>query len=271
MNLMIVNPIEVALSIIIVVFIGVISLKVKVVDRTGFMSAVLIGCTILIFGGAKWFLILLVFHVTAAICTKYKYGKKSQMEVAETKGGARSWVNIFSNGSIASISAVAYGFTSKKIFAAAFLATISTSIADTLATEIGLLNLNEPRLITSFKRVKAGTSGGVTLLGETAALFGDLLITFVALAVGFEDFSAVQVLTFSLFIGFISCNFDSVLGAKFQVTYKCQICGEITEKKLHCEHLTTYYKGNRFIDNNVVNFVSTVFDALIASLVYSFI
>ena len=266
------NPIEVALSIIAVAAIGAASLKTKIIDRTGFAAALFVGCAILIFGGLGWFILLLSFHFTAAFFTKYKYERKARMDAAEAKGGARGWFNVMSNGATASVLAICYGLTSREIFAAGYLGAVSTSIADTLATEIGLLNPSEPRLVTNLRmRVKAGTSGGVTLLGEAACIFGSLVTALVALIVGFEGLSIFQVLVFDLLVGFLGCNFDSVLGATVQVVYECQICGKITEKKIHCGQPTVYSKGIRFIDNNVVNLASTIFGALVAILAHSYV
>ncbi len=56
------------------------------------------------------------------------------------------------NGSVASAFAVAYGLTYFTPFALGYLGAIGTSAADTLATEIGLLNPYAPRLITNLNR-----------------------------------------------------------------------------------------------------------------------
>lgn len=263
------NFLELPLSIITVAAIGLASLKMKIIDRTGFTAAMLVGSLTLIFGGAQWFALLLTFYSAAAYFTKYKYEKKMKIEAAEAKGGARGWQNVLSNGATASILAVFYRLTTNNIFAAAYLGAISTSIADTLATEVGLLNAGEPRLLINPRiKVRAGTSGGVTLLGETASILGASAIALVALFVGFEDLNVTQILISNLLAGFLGCNFDSLLGALVQGGFKCKVCGKTTEEKTHCGQPTERFKGISLINNNVVNFASTIFGAATALSLY---
>ena len=267
---MIASSVELVFSIVAVGTIGWLSFKANLIDRTGFLAATFVGSSILFFGGLKWFLVLLSFHLTAGLFTKYRYDMKLKIKVAEAKGGARAWQNVLSNGVMASVLAIYYGLTSGKVFAAGYLGAISTSLADTLATEIGLLNLSEPRLITNPRvKVEAGTSGGLTLLGEIACLSGSALIALVVFIVDFEGLTISQILVFNLLVGFLGCNFDSLLGATVQATYKCQVCGTITEKKTHCEQPAKFHKGIKFIDNNVVNFLSTIVGTLTAILLYT--
>lgn len=47
----------------------------------------------------------------------------------------------------------------------AYVAHHSTNLADTLASELGVLSNSEPLLLTSLKKVPRGTNGGVSLLG----------------------------------------------------------------------------------------------------------
>ena len=269
---MITNPFEFLLSIVAFAAVGIISLKANIIDKTGFVAAMFVGCSILIFGGWKWFIVLISFHFIAGLFTKYQYERKIEIGLAEKKGGARAWQNVLSNGVIASVLAICYGLTSLKIFAAGYLGAVSTSIADTLATELGVLNRDEPILITNPRvKVKAGVSGGVSLLGEVAALFGGSLIALVAFIVGFEGLSISQIFVFNILVGILGCNFDSLVGAVIQTAFKCQICGQVTEKKIHCERPTEYCRGIKFIDNNMVNVASTIFGALVAILSYSYI
>ena len=128
--------------------VGIASLKVNLVDRTGFVAALFVGYLIIIFGGLKWLVILLSLHFLVGFFTKYHYQRKLNIGVAEMKGGTRSWQNVLSNGTVAAVLAVLYGTTSLNMFAAGFLGAVSTSAADTLATELGLLSPDSPRLVT---------------------------------------------------------------------------------------------------------------------------
>lgn len=61
--------------------------------------------------------------------------------------------------------------------ACALIAYHSTNLADTMASELGILAKGVgPILITSGKRVPKGTNGGVTLLGTGCSLLGGCII-----------------------------------------------------------------------------------------------
>ncbi|MDQ1281414.1 MAG: hypothetical protein QG670_2679 [Thermoproteota archaeon] len=263
------NPFQLTTSIIVVVVLGVFSLKVRIVNITGFIAAEIVGSIILILGNAEWFIVLLAFYFTAGLFTKYKYEYKKRIGAAEEKGGARGWKNVVANGLVASLLAMGYGLVASNIFSAGLLGAISTSAADTLATEIGLLYPRQPRLITNLnKNVEPGTSGGVSPLGEIANLFGGTLIGLVAWIVGFSGFTLQKILTITIISGFLGSTFDSLLGAWIQATFRCPVCNKITEKTTHCEKTCKLIKGNKIFDNNVVNTISTIFGATIATMIF---
>ncbi len=266
---MITNSMHILFSGVVVTIIGITTYKLGIIDLLGVIAAESVGLIIIIFGGWEFFVILLTFLSIAGIFTKYKYAEKRKMGMTEGKNGARSWQNVLANSVVASVFAIAYGLIpSSKALMAGFLGAISTSIADTLATEIGLLSRYEPRLITNLSnRVKAGTSGGITLLGEAAGLFGGLLIASVSWGVGFTNPSILSILV-SIGAGFLGCTFDSYLGATVQATFKCSVCGKDTEKNNHCQQPTLHVGGNKVMDNNMVNLISTIFGASIAVLIY---
>jgi uncharacterized protein (TIGR00297 family) len=257
-----------ALSVVVVIVLGALSLKVGIIGITGFIAAELVGGLILIVGGVEWFAVLLVFYVAAGLFTKYKYEFKKKIGAAEEKGGARAWQNVVANGLIASLLVVGRGFMASSAFSAGFLGAISTSAADTLATEIGLLNSRQPRLITDLsKSVEPGTSGGVTPLGMAASLLGGILMGFAAWAVGFSGFTLQKTLVVAVLAGVLGSAFDSLLGASIQARYRCPTCSKTTEKRFHCEQACILTNGHEIFDNNVVNLISTAFGASVATLI----
>lgn len=265
---MIENPFQLSIGLLLVIIFGVLSLKSKIVDFTGFLAGLVVGWSIYIFGDWRWFIIVLTFHLVAGFFTKYKYKQKREKGVAEEKGGARAWRNIIANGGVAALFAFAEGLTSLEYFFAGFLGAVSTATADTLATEIGLLYSGEPRLITDLnKRVPPGTSGGVSLLGEIATILGAGLIGLVAWTLNPQTWSLPTILIIALTSGFLGCTLDSLVGATVQAKYRCSVCGKSTEKRHHCDRPSIYLGGVRAIDNNIVNLLATLFGAFIGILV----
>jgi uncharacterized protein (TIGR00297 family) len=265
---------------------GIFSVKVKAVNLSGLVAGLVVGMAIWIFGGWPWFILILTFHLVTAQFTHFKYEYKRKLGVAEGKKGARAWGNVFANGAIPAIFAISEKIyplligQSADLFFAAFIAAISTTTADTLATEIGLLYPREPRLITDLRRkVPAGTSGGVSPLGEIAVIGGGLLIGFVAwiLAVtthllpsGGILASGPNLLTICVVSAFVGSTVDSMLGASVQAMYTCKTCKKLTEHSIHCDEPAKLVKGWKQLGNNWVNFISSLCGAAAGLLMFYF-
>ena len=261
---MLTSAIEAIIYIFVVVALGLVALKAKALDLGGSIACILVGYIILLGGGWYWFLVMLVFFVVSTQFTKFRYNYKERLGFAQEKGGARSWPNVLANGGVAAIFSIMEFRFGGGIFAVAFLGAMASATADTLATEIGLLSKKEPRLITDLKKkVTIGTSGGVTLIGTMAAFFASFIIGITATILKIiEEASPIKILTIVTLGGIIGCIVDSVLGATIQRTGLCENCGKITENSKHCGKPIKKLKGITFVDNNVVNFSSTLIAAL---------
>ncbi|MDI6902652.1 MAG: TIGR00297 family protein [Methanocellales archaeon] len=208
-----VPPHHLILALVLMLAIGYVSYKVSIADITGALSGVLLGVLIIVFGSIKWFVILLVFFILGGVFTRYKYGYKQSLGIAQAEGGARGYRNVFGNGLVALILAVAEGVFGGPIFLIAYLGAIATATGDTLASEIGETSKTQPRVITTFKKVPAGTSGAISLLGELAALIGSAVIGILATLLGM---AGLHVAAITILGGFIGTNIDSLLGATLE-------------------------------------------------------
>ncbi|MDD1707401.1 MAG: TIGR00297 family protein [Methanoregulaceae archaeon] len=188
---------------------GYFSYKTNTADVSGLFSGALIGIILIIFADIRWFLIMLSFFILGSVSTRYLYSEKEQMGVEQSRGGARGYLNVFSNGTVSAAAAVLWGVTGNPLFSALFVGSVATAAADTMASEIGVTG-GEPYLITTFSRVPPGTNGGVTMLGELVAIFGSFLISAIAYSLGVIPSSFILAGTLA---GFIGTNIDSVIGA----------------------------------------------------------
>ncbi|HPH35462.1 MAG TPA: TIGR00297 family protein [Methanoregulaceae archaeon] len=188
---------------------GYFSYRTRTADVSGLFSGALIGIILIVFADIRWFLIMLAFFILGSVSTRYRYREKEKMGVEQKHGGARGYLNVFSNGVIAAASAVLWGVTANPLFAALFVGSVATAAADTMASEIGVTG-GEPYMITTFSRVPAGTNGGVTILGETVAAAGAFIISVIAFLLGVIPLPFVVVGTVA---GFIGTNIDSLVGA----------------------------------------------------------
>jgi len=209
-----VSPSQVMLALALTLTIGYISYMANTADVTGVLSGTLLGILIIIFGSVKLFIILLTFFVLGGVFTRYKYGYKESLGIAQAEGGARGYKNVFGNGLVALILAVAGGIWSLHLLLIAYLGAVATATGDTLASEIGETSKTQPRMITSFKRVKPGTSGAISSLGEISALVGAVLIGVLAILLGMTELQMISIAP--ILGGFIGVHVDSLLGATLE-------------------------------------------------------
>jgi uncharacterized protein (TIGR00297 family) len=189
-------------------------------NRSGAIASWVIGMSIILLVGMPWLVLILVFFVVAVAATKYKYNAKETMGVAEERLGARSWQNVMANGISPLLFVVSEFISPGAIFVAGYLGAISTAMADTLSSEIGMTSNSDPWLITNFKRVKPGTHGGVSLLGTAASLVGCLVVGVFAWMMRIETQASWSVLTVILMCavgGIVGSTVDSLLGAVFEL------------------------------------------------------
>lgn len=187
---------------------GFITYKRKSLDLLGSLTMVLMGIVIIFSAGANWLMILVIFLILSLLATKYSKDYKRSLGEYE---GRRSSKNVISNGVVAFMMA-AFGSYNMS-FVGGFIGAIATATADTLASEIGVLQ--QPRLITTFQKVDPGTDGAVSVLGTVVGMFGALIIGLSAYFLGViaNPFSAIVV---SVISGTVGCFMDSFLGATFE-------------------------------------------------------
>lgn len=229
---------------------GYLAHRARIADISAMLSATLLGVVIIISSnissddrlfGFKLFFMLLTFFLLGGLFTRYKYDYKLARGIAEGKGGVRGYKNVFSNSLAALSLAMAYGvFPSQgQLLLSAYLGSVATAAGDTLASEIGETYRGEPRMITTFKKARAGTDGAISSLGEGAAFFGATVIALLAFVLIQNDLSIIIAVIAG---GFIGTNIDSVLGATLQ------------------------QKG--YLSNNGVNLLATISGAVISGTLY---
>jgi len=199
---------------------GYLAYRAGIADMSGLLSATLVGVLIIAFTDVWWFLLLLTFYLLGGGFTNYKYGYKQSLGIAQGKGGARGYKNVFSNSLVAIVASIGYTIFphAADIFLYIYLGSVATATGDTLASEIGTTYKGKPRMITTLKEVEPGVDGGVSSLGEIAAIFGSMVIALFALLVGVIEIDQYCLLGMSIITisGFVGTNIDSLLGATMQ-------------------------------------------------------
>jgi len=153
--------------------------------------------------------LILLFYIIGSISSRYKYSSKEVLGLAEY---GRGYANVFGNSLAPLFFALQYSVTKNEFFLLAFVSSVATALGDTMASEIGKTAKNV-YLITNFKRVKAGTSGGISLIGEVSAIIGALIISISGFLLKMINLYQVVIVTLS---AFIAIHVDSVLGATLE-------------------------------------------------------
>ncbi len=235
-------------------------------NRSGALAAVVVGTVIFGIGGWQWAILLLTFFITSSGLSRAFKKRKAGLNEKYSKGSQRDAGQVFGNGGLATLFAgLHYFFPAAPWVWVAFAASLAAVNADTWATELGVLNPHPPRLISNFKVVEKGTSGGISLVGTLASLAGSALVGILA-GIFAPDGASVTVALIVTLAGLLGSLFDSFLGATVQAIYHCPTCDKETER--HPTHLcgspTTLKRGLPWLDNDLVNLGCAVFAVIVA-------
>jgi len=242
---------------------------------SGVVGAVIVGTLVFASGGVAWASVLVAFFVTASALSHYKARAKAALAEKFQKGHRRDVGQVLANGGWSALLALVYAFVPQPILFVAFVGAIATVNADTWATELGVLSKTAPRLITTGRIVPTGTSGGITALGTLVAFCGALFIgaaAFLSYSLSPYVFRPSSFVPFGVLIplaGLLGSLFDSLLGATVQAMYYCDVDQKETEARVHrCGRTTRLVRGWRWLDNDGVNFLASVFGSLVAAAGY---
>ncbi|BBL61929.1 TIGR00297 family protein [Methanobrevibacter arboriphilus] len=215
--------------VVLLLLVGAFTYNRKALDLWGTLAMVIMGIIIIFSAGISWLLLILIFLILSLVATRQSKYYKQNLGIYE---GKRTAKNVISNGVVAFIMAAFGGYYLPLV--GGFIGAIATATADTLASEIGILQ--RPRLITTMRKVDPGTDGAISVLGTLVGIIGAAIIGIAAFFLGIIS-DPVLSLKIAVISGTVGCFMDSILGAVFE--------------------------RRNFINNEHVNLLATITGALV--------
>jgi uncharacterized protein (TIGR00297 family) len=248
-------------------FISILGWVAKSLSLSGMLAAFLVGGLVFGFGGLPWAVLLLTFFISSSILSKLYSSRKKDLAEKFSKGSRRDWGQVFANGGPAAFLALIMILFPKDTWPwMAFAGALATVNADTWATELGVLSPVPPRLLTTGESVPPGTSGGVSRVGTIATFAGGALIGLVAWFFT-PHLPPLRLIGSVALAGLTGSLVDSLLGATVQAIYYDPIRRKETERRILQEDGSpaSPVRGIEWINNDMVNFISSVCGALTAT------
>lgn len=223
---------------------------------------------------------LLIFYQLGTTATKFKKDSKSKIDgtLATTGSQARGPTQVLACSLIAVILGLVHGVycgkegsihfdsnsTSKSLASSltcGIVAHHATCLADTLASELGILAESQPVLITQpWRRVPSGTNGGVTVVGLFWSIVGGFIIGLSTILLdylaGITPLHVLPMLGFSSTCGLVGSLLDSLLGATIQQTYYDPDSKLVYQEEDQKPSSAKLLIGINALTNEQVNFVS---------------
>ncbi len=209
----------------------------KVLTTTGILHAWFLG--ILIWGCLGWqgYSVIFSYLVLGSVVTRIGKAIKEEKGIAEKRDGARGPENLWGSAFTGAICAIAYLFLPHPLWLLGYVASLSTKLADTCASEIGKAYGKTTFLITNFQPVAAGTEGAVSLEGTLAGVLGSIVLALIGIGVG--EITFPWDLVWCVVAAFVATNIESLIGATLQNKYN-------------------------WLTNEVVNGINTAIGAIVA-------
>ncbi|MEO8084849.1 MAG: DUF92 domain-containing protein [Ardenticatenales bacterium] len=256
----------------------------------GAVGATVIGAIVFGLGGWEWALLLLLFFASSSAITRWRADDKADAGRAFAKGGRRDLGQVLANGGLPALVAIAHwrfpdAFPNANAFAA-YAGALAVATGDTWATEVGLLSEAPPRLVTTGRIVRPGTSGAVTVLGTVAAVVGAATIGLAAAVLfslrdvvtfgglGLFDAGGLPLLPITALAGLAGATIDSLLGATVQGVYRPRHeldagQGAETERSVGPDGVPLErVRGWRFMTNDTVNALALAAGGVLAWVMY---
>lgn len=214
----------------------------------GALTAALIGTVVFGVGGVWASIPMVAFFLSGSLLPR-ALGRPHKTE-------RRTAMQVLANGLAPALccAGVALYPERAEAFWLGYAVSLATANADTWATEFGVRFSGTAWIITTGKRVAAGESGAVSVIGTLGGIMGAWIAATLCIPL-IGNGTAIGI-AFGMGVG--GMLLDSLLGATVQARFQCLTCGTTTEQRRCCNATAQPIRGIPWIDNNAVNLISTL-------------
>ena len=218
----------------------------KLLTPLGYFNAWILG--VIVWGTLSWqgYAVVMFYFLVGSGVTKIGMAEKEAAGIAEKRSGVRGPENVWGSALIATFCALGTLFFDDpwiQLLLLGYVASFSTKLSDTTASEVGKAYGKRTFLITTLKPVSPGTEGAISLEGTLAGMVASAIIALVGYLVGLVNLMGI---VYCIIAAFIATNLESLIGATLQ------------------ENL-------EWMTNEIVNIINTFIGALVAILLAWFV
>ncbi|KAG8055562.1 hypothetical protein GUJ93_ZPchr0001g32733 [Zizania palustris] len=158
-------------------------------SASGFAAAFLLGTLTWRAFGPKGLILVASYFVMGTAATKLKIKQKEALGVAEKRGGRRGPRSVIGSSAAGCVCALLSiynvgGAALAGFWLLGFVASFCTKLSDTVSSEIGKAYGRTTYLVTTFKVVRRGTEGAISLEGTLAGILASIILASVGYVLG---------------------------------------------------------------------------------------
>jgi uncharacterized protein (TIGR00297 family) len=190
--------------------------RARAVTAAGAIAGWIIGVAIFVGAGLPGWIVLMASFAAAVAATQLGHARKLRAGIAEERGGRRGPGNAIANTGVAAwLALLSTAVVPVDVALLGMVAALATASSDTIASEVGKAWGRTTWLVTSFARVRPGTTGAVSAEGTIAGALGAALIASVAASAGLVR--PAQIVDVAV-AATVASLVEGVLGATFEDT-----------------------------------------------------
>lgn len=188
----------------------------KLLTTAGYLHAWVLG--VVVWGTLGWqgYTIVMFYFLVGSAVTSIGMAEKEAAGIAEKRSGIRGPENVWGSALIAMLCALMTLFSNsswQRLLRLGYIASFSTKLSDTTASEVGKAYGKSTFLITTLKPVLRGTEGAVSLEGTLAGIIASGVIALLAWGIGLINITGVF---WCILAAFIATSLESFIGATLQ-------------------------------------------------------